>query len=130
MKVMSALSFNLVKPTSMNFIDMMSISNQNRSMALYLTELATLEGLSLKYTQSVIATASINLSDNILKTKSSLTGLSEKISSVDVMDCFKELCKYLGENNKFGLKAILRKYCHASWHNVGKYKLEANHQDK
>jgi hypothetical protein len=48
---------------------------------LYAIELATLEGLSLKYKQAVIAAASISLSDGIFKTKSGLKELNDLVSA-------------------------------------------------
>jgi hypothetical protein len=124
MKIMTALDFNLVKPTSINFIDMVDLSSQTRSMATYVSELATLEGLSLKYKQSTIALASISLGDSVFKTKHNLVGFSNKIEGPCVMECFKELLKLLSETNRYGLKALSRKYAQPLWHNVSKYRVE------
>lgn len=41
-KIMRVLGFNLVKPTSISFIDLFTIDSRTRSMATYLCELATL----------------------------------------------------------------------------------------
>jgi hypothetical protein len=77
-------------------------------MCLYAIELATLEGLSLKYKQAVIAVASISLSDGIFKTKTILKELNDLVPTCEIMDCFKELCRLMGEPNRYGLKALLR----------------------
>lgn len=121
--MLSALNFQLIKPTAYNFVEMLAIAGPNRSLALYVIELATLEGFSLKYRQSVLAAASINLSDSIYKTHTPLKDLNDLVKTSDITECFKELCQTLSEPNRYGLKALTRKYVQPEWHAVSKVRL-------
>lgn len=123
MKVMTALNFELVKPTAYNIVEMLQPASQNRSFSLYAIELATLEGISLKFRQTVIAAAAINLSDSILKTKTPLKDINDLVSAREMAECFKELCSLLSESNRYGLKALSRKYGQSEWDSVSKIRL-------
>lgn len=129
MRVMEVLKFCLVKTTALEFVELMQIGERTRSMVMYLVELATLQGVSLRYSQSVIVVAGLELADTVMKTKTNFRELADRVNKGEWLQCFKEMCQMLGENRKEGVKAVTRKYCQAAWHNVGKIKLEVN-QDK
>lgn len=88
-KILETLDFNLVLPTAYNFIEIVGMAGKSRSIALYLSELSTLEGLSLKFKQATIALAALSLSDHILKTKTEAKELIGLVNSNEMVECFK-----------------------------------------
>jgi hypothetical protein len=84
------------------------------------------EGLSKRYRPSTIALTSVNLANSILKTEHDrIQHFKEKFKTTneETVNCFREVCRILHAPNKYGLKAIKKKYASERFWKVSGVKL-------
>ena len=130
--IIEALNFNLNRTTSLQLLeaiaeDCETLSEKPLSFCKYVLETALFEGISKKYSPSVLVAAALSLCENVLKCKiEPKLQPSQKSNRQDIAECFKDLCIVLQGTNKFDLSALKRKYTRSRFHNVAKIKLTIN----
>lgn len=127
--IINALNFDLNRTTALQMMESMIENNEamtDKALCLckYALELAIFEGLAKKYSPQTMVMAALNLVDNVLKCKvePKLQPIN-KINKIEVMECFKEICLFMQNNNKYDLTALRRKYAKSRNHQVSKIKL-------
>jgi|JI6StandDraft_1071083.scaffolds.fasta_scaffold03249_11 hypothetical protein len=90
--------------------------------------MAYTEGTVHRYRPSVLVFAAINLANSVLKTEHpDFERFRElfKVTTEELLGCFKELFHVLSSQNKYSLKAIKKKYGSERFQSVSKLRLEA-----
>lgn len=80
--------------------------------------------MAKKYNPQTMVMAALTLVENVLKIKvePKLQPMA-KTSKTDTTECFKEMCLFMQNNNKYDLTALRRKYAKSRNHQVSKIKL-------
>lgn len=127
--IIEALEFNLNRTTALQLLEAIAeecevLSEKNLSFCKYVIETALFEGITKRYSPSVIVSSTISLCEKVLKCKiEPKLQMTQKPNHYDVIDCFKELCLALQSSNKYDLSAVKRKYGRSKFHNVSKIRL-------
>ena len=130
--IIDSLNFNLNRTTALQLLEALAeeceaLSEKNLSFCKYVIETALFEGITKRYSPSVIVASAISLCEKVLKCKlETKLQMSQKPNHYDVMDCFKELCLALQGTNKYDLSALKRKFARSRYHNVSKLRLTLN----
>lgn len=118
--IIEALGFDLNRTTALQLLEAMLENGEteksdtlNKATALckYAIETALFEGLGKKYAPLTMALAAMALAETALKCKLETKLLSStKVSKAELAECFKDMCLFMQNSNKFDLTAIRRKY--------------------
>lgn len=118
--------FELFSQKSKLFLILVNFEGEGFSLGLYLLYLSTLEFLMAKYRPSIIAMASIYLSNKFLRLGMwhpdlpAVIGSSEK----EIKDCALDLFLLVQKAKKSTLTAILRKFAVQKYHNISQIQIK------
>lgn len=131
--IIEALGFDLNRTTALQLLEAMAENNETvnekaMSLCKYAIETALFEGLARKHTPMTMVLAAMALCDNVLKCKiePKMTPTTTKPNKSEVVECFKDMCIFMQNSNKYDLAAIKRKYGKSKYHQVSKIKLSMN----
>lgn len=124
--ILRALNFNVCYPTSMHFLERYCSVNDctdaHRDLAQYLLELTLVEYKMLKYSPSHLASASILLSNKLLRRPAwaPLAVQQTQMTESMLKSCAKEICNILESAETSPLTAVRKKFSQQKHHSVAK----------
>lgn len=122
-KIIEALDFNLNRSTSLQILEAISESIDEKSVSLckYLLEYSIFTGLSKDYTPSTLVTSALSLCESIFKIKLDVKLPDPaRVPKEKIVACFKEMCSLMESAKNHDLKAIKRKYMKGKYQGVSK----------
>jgi len=125
--MLSALEFKICRPTAVNFLEryqyVNGCSEAQKDLAMYLLELTLVDYKMVKYSPSLLAAASILLSNKLLRRQPSWSAANEKQTKLTeqmLKECAKEMCSLLEQAETSPLQAVRKKYSQLKHHAVAK----------
>ena len=128
-KILCVLMFNITVPSSLRFLERYSriAGNDEKSFLFcrYILEICLIEYKMLKYSPTMIVSASIWLANKIFKNEEWNDELTKniKLDEASVRNCAKDIAIILQNSEKSSLSAVKRKFSSIKMMEVSKIKL-------
>lgn len=125
--MLAALEFKICRPTAVHFLERYQVvngcSDAQKDLTMYLLELTLVDYRMVKYSPSMLAAASVLLSNKLLHKRPSWSPALErqtKFTESILKDCAKEMCSLLEGAEQNTLQAVRKKYSQLKHHAVAK----------
>merc|ERR1719161_2868834 len=121
--MLTALEFNICRPTAINFLQryqfINSCTDAHRDLAQYLLELTLVDYKMIKYSPSHLAAAAVLLSNKLLRRQPAWKPAAvrhTRLTEQSLKECAKEICILLESAATSPLKAVTKKYSQMKYH--------------